>query len=98
VGLSEIIVDPITSVIYHLETRPSEGGRGVIVETEKDEGTDVFGKEWYARTLVQEYGGGVAVAYDGKIYFSNLKDSRVYQVNVKDDSPPTPVTPGEHKK
>ena len=70
----------------------------MIVETEKEKDADVFGKEWYARTLVQEYGGGAAIAYDGKIYFSNLKDSRVYEVNVKHKSPPTPVTPGEHKQ
>lgn len=84
-------MDPISSVIYHLETRPSEEGRGVIVNTEK--GTDIFGRSWYARSSVQEYGGGAAVAYDGVIYFSNKADGRVYE--VKDGSEPAPITPGD---
>ncbi len=52
-------MDPITSAIYHIEKRPAEGGRMVIVDTEK--GEDVVGKEWNVRTAVHEvsdqYGG-----------------------------------------
>ena len=45
-------MDPVTSAIYWIEGRPAEGGRDVIVEASK--GQDVFGKEWNARTGVQE--------------------------------------------
>lgn len=50
--MEEVFVDPITSTVYHIEARPSEGGRSVIVKTE--EGSDVVGKEWNTRTGVQE--------------------------------------------
>ncbi|KAH9848105.1 alpha/beta-hydrolase [Lenzites betulinus] len=85
----ELFVDSVTSTIYHIEQRPNEGGRLVIVNTEK--GTEVFGKEWSARTSVHEYGGAPAVAYDGVIYFSHFKDGRVYR--VKEGGEPEPVTP-----
>ncbi|EMD35932.1 hypothetical protein CERSUDRAFT_115835 [Gelatoporia subvermispora B] len=88
-SVDEAFVDPITSVIYHIEDRPTEGGRSVIVITE--ENRDLFGKEWNARTGVHEYGGAPAIAYDGVIYFSNFGDSRVYM--VKDGGQPEPVTP-----
>ncbi|KAI0819862.1 alpha/beta-hydrolase [Trametes gibbosa] len=85
----ELLVDPVTSTIYHIERRPNDDGRLVIVNTEK--GKDVFGKDWSARTSVHEYGGGPAVAYDGVIYFSNFKDGRVYRLN--EGGEPEPVTP-----
>ncbi|KAH9947245.1 Alpha/Beta hydrolase protein [Amylocystis lapponica] len=87
--VDEVFVDPITSVIYHIERRPSEGGRNVIVKTE--EGTDVVGKEWNTRTGVQEYGGAPAIAYNGTIYFSNFADSRVYA--TRDGGQPEAITP-----
>ncbi|OBZ76925.1 Dipeptidyl peptidase family member 6 [Grifola frondosa] len=87
--VDELFVDPITSTIYHIEGRPSEGGRSVIVNTEA--GRDVVGKEWNTRTRVHEYGGAPAVAYDGTIYFSNFGDNRVYK--VKEGGQPEPITP-----
>ena len=47
-----MFVDPITSTIYHVELRPAEAGRSVIVNTEK--GTDAVGKEWNVRSGVHE--------------------------------------------
>lgn len=87
--LIELFVDPITSTIYHIEGRPLEGGRNVIVKTE--DARDVIGREFNARTGVQEYGGGAAVAHNGVVYFSNFSDNRVYKVT--DGQQPTPVTP-----
>ncbi|OSD00963.1 alpha/beta-hydrolase [Trametes coccinea BRFM310] len=87
--VDELFVDPITSTIYHVEQRPDEGGRMVIVNTEK--GHDVVGKEWNVRSAVHEYGGAPAVAHDGVIYFSNFKDGRVYR--TKEGETPEPVTP-----
>ncbi|KAG6890181.1 hypothetical protein C0995_010886 [Termitomyces sp. Mi166 len=85
-----LVVDPITSKLYHLEARPSEGGRVTIIDTESD--TDVTpSKDWNVRTAVHEYGGGAAIAYGGIIYFSNLADGRVYR--SKEGASPEAVTP-----
>ncbi|KAI0329778.1 alpha/beta-hydrolase [Cubamyces sp. BRFM 1775] len=89
VKVDELFVDPITATIYHIEARPSEGGRLVIVNTEK--GEDVVGKDFNVRSGVHEYGGAPAVAYDGVIYFSNFKDSRVYR--LKEGETPEAITP-----
>ncbi|KZT00116.1 alpha/beta-hydrolase [Laetiporus sulphureus 93-53] len=86
--VAEVFVDPITSAIYHVEKRPSEGGRDVVVRTE--EGRDVVGKGWNTRTGVQEYGGAPAIAYNGVIYFSNYVDNKVYE--VREGKEPTPIT------
>lgn len=84
------MVDPITSVIYHLEGRPSQG-RTVIVRTIQQ--TDVFGLGFDATSLVHSYGGGAAVVYDGTVYFSNAPDCRVHK--VLPGGTPEAVTPGE---
>lgn len=54
-ALDEVLVDPVTSAIYHIEKRPSEGGRNVLVNTKT--GLDVVGREWNVRSRVHEYGG-----------------------------------------
>ena len=50
--LEETVVDPVTSTIYHVERRSSEGGRSVLVKSET--GKDLFGEGWNCRTGVQE--------------------------------------------
>ena len=92
VGVSSVFVDPVTSSIYHIESRPVEAGRSVIVDTAK--GIDVFGPGWSASTRVGEYGGGAATAYGGVIYFSNSGDLRVYRLDVANGGNPVAVTPG----
>ncbi|KAF7798100.1 hypothetical protein EIP86_009315 [Pleurotus ostreatoroseus] len=87
----ELVVDPATSKIYHIESRPSEGGRNVLVQSE--EGKDVFGKDWNCRTAVHEYGGAPAVVCDDKVYFSNFSDGRVYTLDATSGEEPKPVTP-----
>ena len=93
IRISSIFIDPITSSIYHIEARPSEAGRCVIVDTKKNK--DVFGPGWNARSRVEEYGGGAAIAYGGVVYFSNFSDLGVYSVNVGSEkvSEPVAVTP-----
>ncbi|KAH9940612.1 Alpha/Beta hydrolase protein [Amylocystis lapponica] len=85
----EIFVDPVTSTIYHIESRAFEDGRMAIVNTK--DGSDVMGSEWNARTGVHEYGGAPAIAYGGVVYFSNFTDNRVYA--VKDGDEPRAITP-----
>lgn len=64
----------------------------MIVDTSK--GEDVFGPGWNARSRVEEYGGGAAIAYRGVVYFSNFADSRVYRVDVGKEGEPVAVTSG----
>jgi dipeptidyl aminopeptidase/acylaminoacyl peptidase len=87
IGIDDVLVDPVTSTVYHNERRST--GSNAIVNTST--GIDVVAGDWNVRTGVQEYGGGAAIAYDGNIYFSNIKDGRVYM--VKEGEVPQPVTP-----
>ncbi|KAF8803248.1 alpha/beta-hydrolase [Phlegmacium glaucopus] len=88
-GIADIIVDRITSEVYHIESRPSEAGRNVLVHTAS--GQDVVGADWNVRTAVQEYGGAAAIVYNKIAYYSNLSDGNVYQVSG--GAPPERVTP-----
>lgn len=90
IGIAEIGVDPITGVLYHSESRPSEKGRNAIVRTEDD--TDAFDLEWNARTGVHEYGGAAFCVHGGKVYFSDIKTGRIHRI---DGQGPVPVSPGE---
>ena len=64
----------------------------MIVDTSK--GKDIFGSGWNARSRVEEYGGGAAIAYGGVVYFSNFGDLKVYAVDVEKGGEPVVVTPG----
>ncbi|KAH8113185.1 alpha/beta-hydrolase [Phellopilus nigrolimitatus] len=88
-SFDDVLVDPVTNAVYHVEKRPSEAGRSVVVETAS--GKDVFGSEWNARSGVHEYGGASATVYAGVVYFSNFADGRVY--SVEKGGPPVPITP-----
>ena len=89
---SDVLVDPITKAVYHLEDNP-EDGSCVIVDT--DSGRKVLPDGYSARDAVNEYGGAPAIAYSGIVYFSNQADNSIYAVNVNDDPPVAQqVTPG----
>jgi len=90
-GIADVIVDRITSEVYHIESRPSEAGRNVLVHTTS--GQDVVGAGWNVRTSVQEYGGAAAMVHNKIVYFSNLSDGGIYQ--IKDGEQPECVTPGK---
>ncbi|KZO90648.1 alpha/beta-hydrolase [Calocera viscosa TUFC12733] len=78
-----VTADRTTGSIYHLESRPSEGGRSVLVQrslSDKEGEKDVFGSGWNARTGVHEYGGGAVWAEAGVVYFSDYGSGRIYTV------------------
>lgn len=79
--------------LYWLETRPEEGGRGVIMRRSPS-GTvsELTPLDFNVRSTVHEYGGGAFTAHRGCIFFVNLRDQRVYQQTA--DLPPVPLTPG----
>ncbi|KAJ7475116.1 Alpha/Beta hydrolase protein [Mycena galericulata] len=91
VKLVDVVVDAVTAAVYHVESRPSEGGRCVLVESHS--GRDLVGKEWNVRTGVMEYGGAAAIVHAGCAYFSHLPDGRVNSTDVTKGSVPRPVTP-----
>ncbi|KAJ7186834.1 Alpha/Beta hydrolase protein [Mycena filopes] len=88
--LTDVLVDSVTGNIYHVESRPSESGRCVLVDSRT--GRDLVGKEWNVRTGVQEYGGAPAIVHAGVAYFSNFSDGRLYSVNVEEGSEPQAIT------
>jgi dipeptidyl aminopeptidase/acylaminoacyl peptidase len=77
--------------IYWIESRPTEGGRSVIVRRTPDGAmTDVIPPPFNARTRVHEYGGGAYTVHKGVVYFSNFADQRLYR--VAPGEAPEPVT------
>ncbi|KAG8931269.1 hypothetical protein FRC02_002991 [Tulasnella sp. 418] len=79
ITIAEVIVDAVTGAVYHVESRPYEAGRSVIVDSKS--GTDVFGEGWNARSGVHEYGGASVAVRDGVIYFTDYGTKRLYKVN-----------------
>ncbi len=78
IGLGDIVLDG--EEVYWLETRPSEGGRGVVVRRSPNgHTTDITPKAFYVRTRVHEYGGGAYTVHRGTLYFSNFPDQRLYR-------------------
>jgi len=90
IALGDIQIDG--GDIYWSESRPTEGGRNVIVRRSADGAmTDITPPGFNARTTVHEYGGGAYTVDAGVIYFSNFADQRLYRQNL--DAPPQPITP-----
>jgi dipeptidyl aminopeptidase/acylaminoacyl peptidase len=78
--------------IYRDETRPTEGGRTVIVRRSADGViADITPPGFNAHTTVHEYGNGAYVVDAGVVYFSNFADQRLYCQTS--DAPPQPLTP-----
>ncbi len=90
IGLSEPRFDG--EDIYWLESRPSEGGRYVVVRRTPDgKVSDVTPPPFNARTRVHEYGGGSYMVADGTVYFSNFVGQRLYRQAQGEE--PQPFTP-----
>lgn len=78
--------------LYWLEVRAAEKGRGVLVRSNRNGQCDeVLPADISVRSKVHEYGGGDFIVKDGKVYFSNADDGRVYLYDGK----LTPLTPVE---
>ena len=78
--------------IYWVESRPTEGGRSVIVRwSPQGHPVDVTPNSFNARTRVHEYGGGAFVVESDAVYFSNFADQRLYC--QKPGAQPEAITP-----
>ncbi|KAJ7152931.1 alpha/beta-hydrolase [Mycena filopes] len=90
--LVDVLVDPVTSAVYHIEKRPAEGGRDTLLLTKS--GTDILGRDWDAKSKVNGYGGAPAIVHDGVCYFTHATDGRVYKLNVEpSNNGPEAITP-----
>jgi dipeptidyl aminopeptidase/acylaminoacyl peptidase len=89
--LGEVVVDG--EDVWWSESRPSEGGRSVIVRRSADGTvTDVLPAPWNARTRVHEYGGGSWTVSAGTLWFTEFSDQRLYRLDPGSDTP-VAVTP-----
>ncbi|KAF7361455.1 Peptidase-S9 domain-containing protein [Mycena sanguinolenta] len=89
--LVDILVDPLTSKVYHIEKRPAEGGRDTLLETET--GREITGSHWDLKTKANGYGGAPAIVHGGVVYFSHIRDGRVYKVHAEGSHLPVAITP-----
>ena len=95
IGLGEIALDG--EDVYWIESRPSEGGRSVIVRrTPNGAIADVTPPGFNARTTVHEYGGGAYFVDAGTVYFSNFGDRRLYR--QAPGEAPQPITSTERMR
>ncbi len=78
--------------VWWLESRPLEGGRVVLVRSERGgERGDVVPAGFNVRTSVHEYGGGAYCVHGETAYASSFADQRLYR--VEPGSEPVPITP-----
>src|SRR5215207_7472129 len=90
VGLGGVVLDDRD--VFCIESRPSEGGRNVVVLlTPEGRTEDVTPQPFNARSRVHEYGGGDFAVHDGTVYFANFADQRLYR--QAPGSVPQPLTP-----
>jgi dipeptidyl aminopeptidase/acylaminoacyl peptidase len=90
IGIGEIRLDG--DDVYWNESRPTEGGRSVIVKRTPDgQIQDVTPMPFNVRSRVHEYGGGAYLVHQGVVYFSNFADQRLYR--QQSGQTPEPVSP-----
>jgi dipeptidyl aminopeptidase/acylaminoacyl peptidase len=90
IGLAQIALDGGDT--YWLESRPTEGGRTVLVRrTPAGQTADVTPSPYDVRSRVHEYGGGAFTVSGGTVFFSNGQDGRLYR--QERDSEPKAITP-----
>jgi dipeptidyl aminopeptidase/acylaminoacyl peptidase len=89
--LGEVVVDGTD--VWWAESRPSEGGRTVLVRRSADgTTTDLLPAPWNARTRVHEYGGAGWTVAGGTVWFTHFADQRLYRVDPG-STEPVAVTP-----
>ena len=74
--------------LYWTESRPTEGGRNVLVERTPDSNErDINPAPYNIRTRVHEYGGGASLLSNDTLYFINFADQQVHRQQLADDTP-----------
>ncbi|KAJ9103963.1 hypothetical protein QFC21_002426 [Naganishia friedmannii] len=91
-AITGVLVDGETGEVFHTESRPSEAGRSVLLDTLlprtqpfassgpiKTDPQPVVPSTSNVRTRVHEYGEGAAKVHAGFAYWSEFKDGRIYR-------------------
>lgn len=81
--------------IYWIESRPTEGGRSVIMRNYNGHTNELTPAPFNVRSRVHEYGGGEYLVTDDKIYFTNFVDQKLYAQSIEGNDVPQPLTKGE---
>jgi dipeptidyl aminopeptidase/acylaminoacyl peptidase len=72
--------------VWWSEARPQEGGRTQLVRWRADTGpVDMLPRGANARTAAHEYGGGAWWVHDGRVWFAEWTDQRLYALETADD-------------
>ena len=77
ISLGGVMVDGAT--LYWLESRPTEGGRIVLVRDDDGIPRDVTPADFSVRSRAHEYGGGAGLVAGGVVYFVNAEDQAIYR-------------------
>src|SRR5579863_2182081 len=92
VGLADLRV--AKGRLYWLETRPTEGGRLVVMSEADGEVRELTPSGFNARTRVHEYGGAPYVVASEGLWFSHFRDQKLY---LQKDGAPEPMTPDGYR-
>jgi len=90
--LSGVLLDGAD--LFWLAGRASEGGRTTLLRQRGGEVEELTPAPFNARTRVHEYGGGAVLAADGRVWFSNFADNRIYRIDPTAGAEPLPVSEG----
>ena len=93
-GLGGVALDG--DAVWWSELRPEEGGRTQLVRWRAGETAEALPDGVNARTAVHEYGGGAWWVRDGRVWFTDWADQRLYTLDATAGPAgvaPVPVTP-----
>lgn len=81
------------NTVYWCESRPSEGGRQVVVGSRNDRpAEDLSPPEVSVRSRVHEYGGAAATIAGSTLYYVDQSDQRWYRMALDPRGTPEPLT------
>ena len=83
--LSGVLLDGAD--LFWLAGRASEGGRTTLLRQRAGRIEELTPAPFNVRTRVHEYGGGAVLAADGRVWFSNFADNRLYRIDREGGEP-----------
>lgn len=92
IGLLELVADGPD--LYWVESHPTESGRYAILRRSAEgEIAEVTPPDFYARTTVHEYGGGIFTVAEGVLYAARYQDQHLYR--IRPGAAPEVLTSGD---
>ena len=93
IGIDE--VRQAGDALFHIERRPQEAGRCVIVKSTTGKSEDMLPPPYSARSRVHEYGGGCYYVHGDQLFFVNNSDQDIYLIH---DQNITRITRAENRR